>query len=112
MGATMISIEDISGVDAMLPSDSSPCNINSISTKKSSGIAASILSLKADVKVDFVGHLLRSIMHLKYVLLADHRVLSQRFELLPLNRFGRAVALVTESFSVFLGSLVGIAILL
>ena len=40
---------------------------------------ASILTLNVDVKVDFVGHLLRSIMHLKYVLLADHRVLSQRF---------------------------------
>jgi hypothetical protein len=45
--------------------------------------SASILSLNGDVKVDFVGRLLRSIMHLKYVLLADHRVLSQRFELLP-----------------------------
>ena len=73
---------------------------------------ASILTLNVDVKVDFVGHLLRSIMHLKYVLLADHRVLSQRFELLPLDRFGSAVPLATESFSVFLGCLVGKTLLL
>ena len=74
--------------------------------------AASILSLKADFKVDFVGHLLRSIMHLKYVMLADHRVLSKSFQLLQLNRFGRAVPLVTESLCVFLGCLVGKGILL
>ena len=69
-------------------------------------------SLNGDVKVDFVGNLLRSIMHLKYVLLADHRVLSQRFELLPLDLFGSAVPLATESLSVFLGCLIGKTLLL
>ena len=87
------------------------CEVRDV-VEKPDNDAASILSLKADVKVDFVGHLLRSIMHLKYVLLANHRVLSQRFELLPLDRFGSVVPLATESLSVFLGCLIGKAILL